>query len=68
MNMVKKSYQCHLQQQEFIILSEGSQKEKDKYHMISLIRRIFIYKTEADTQTEKRLVVAQGRECGGGGD
>jgi len=36
--------------------------------MISLIHRIFIYKTEADTQTEKRLVVAQERECPGGVD
>ena len=43
---------------EIIILSEGSQTEKDKYHMISLIHGIFknytdelIYKTETDSQT-----------------
>ena len=43
---------------EIIILSEVSQTEKDKYHMISLICRIFkndtnelIYKTETDSQT-----------------
>ena len=42
-----------------IILSEVSQTEKDKYHMISLICRILkkndtnelIYKTETDSQT-----------------
>ena len=43
---------------EIIILSEVSQTEKDKYHMISLICRIYkndtnelIYKTEIDSQT-----------------
>ena len=43
---------------EIIILSEGSQTEKDKYHMISLIHGIFknytdelIYKTETESQT-----------------
>ena len=43
---------------EIIILSEVSQTEKDKYHMISLIWGIFkndtnelIYKTETDSQT-----------------
>ena len=43
---------------EIIILSEVSQKKKDKYHMISLICEIFkndtnelIYKTETDSQT-----------------
>ena len=40
---------------EIIILSEGSQTEKDKYHMISLIYGIvksdtdeLVYKTETD--------------------
>ena len=44
---------------EIIILSEVSQTEKDKYHMISLICRIYkndtnelIYKTEIDSQTQ----------------
>ena len=43
---------------EIIILSEVSQAEKDKYHMISLINGILkndtnelIYKTEIDSQT-----------------
>ena len=43
---------------EIIILSEVSQIEKDKYHMISLICRILkndtneiIYKTKTDSQT-----------------
>ena len=44
---------------EIIILSEVSQTEKDKYHMISLMCRIFkkndtnelIYKIETDSQT-----------------
>ena len=43
---------------EIIILSEESQTEKDKYHMISLICGIWkndtnelIYKTEIDSQT-----------------
>ena len=43
---------------EIITLSEVSQKEKDKYHIISLICGIFkndtnelIYKTETDLQT-----------------
>ena len=43
---------------ESVIQSEVSQKEKDKYHMISLICRIYkndtnelIYKTEIDSQT-----------------
>ena len=48
---------------EIIILNEVR-----KRNMISLMCRNFIYTTEADTQTEKRLVVAQGRECGGGVD
>ena len=44
---------------EIIILSEVSQTQKEKYHMISLICRILkkndthelIYKTEVDSQT-----------------
>ena len=41
---------------EIIILSEVSQKEKDRYHMISLIYGIrdtneLIYETETDSQT-----------------
>ena len=43
-----------------IILIEVSQKEKDKYHMISLICGVYknntselIYKTETDSQTSK---------------
>ena len=42
---------------EIIILSEVSQTEKDKYHMISLVCRIkkqkneLIYKTEIGSQT-----------------
>ena len=45
---------------EMIILSEVSQAEKDKYHMISLICGILkndtnelVYKTETDSQTSK---------------
>ena len=49
------------------ILSEVSQKEKDKYHMISLISGIY-YKAQMNLSTEKkimdlenRLVVAKGK-------
>jgi len=52
---------------ETLILSEGSQKEKDKYHMISLISGIQ-YKAQMNVFTEKkimdlenRLVVANGQ-------
>ena len=45
---------------EIIILSEVNQKDKGKYHMISLICEILknginelIYKTEIDPQTQK---------------
>ena len=46
---------------EIIILSEISQTEKDKYHMISLIQHmvskydtnVLTYKTETDSQTQK---------------
>ena len=55
---------------EIIILSEISQKERDKYHMISPIYGIFkndtnelIYKTEIDSQTQKtNLWLPQGKE------
>ena len=63
-------------QLEIIRLSELSQKEKDKYHMISLICRIWhkygtnelIYKTETDSDIENRLVVAKGVGAGRGMD
>ena len=59
---------------EIIILSELSQTEKDKYHIISLICGIkksdtneLIYKTETDSQTLKtNLWLPKGK--GGGGD
>ena len=45
---------------EIVILSEISQTDKDKYHMILLIcgifkndRNVLIYKTEIDSQTQK---------------
>ena len=51
---------------EIIILSEVSQTEKDKYHMISLICGILkndtdelICKTEIDSQTENKLMVTK---------
>ena len=58
---------------EMIILSEVSQTEKDKYHIISLICGILkndtnelIYKTETDPQTSKtNLWLPEGK--GGGG-
>ena len=64
---------------EIIILSEVSQKEKDKYHMISLNVWTLkygtdepIYKTETQSQTEShresRFVVAKRKESRGGMD
>ena len=55
---------------EIIILSEVSQKEKDKYHMISLT--CWIYNTNEHsyenknklTDIENRLVVAKGERGG----
>ena len=52
-------------QLEIILLSGVSQKEKDKYHMISLVESKMcanepIYKTETDSVIENRLVVAKG--------
>ena len=58
---------------EMLILSEVSQKEKDKYHMISLISGIE-YMAQMNFSTEKkimdmenRLVVAKREEEGVGG-
>ena len=51
-----------------IILTEVRQKEKDNYHMILLICGILIrhyeliYKTEPDSQTQRRDVVAKRKE------
>ena len=57
---------------EMIILSEVSQREKDKYHTISLRRRFYItaqmnltYTTETDLQTQEQTCGCQGQ--GGGG-
>ena len=52
------SFAAVLMDLEIIILSEGSQKEKDKYHVISLVCEIWnnntnqIYKTETDSGIE----------------
>ena len=57
---------------EILILSEVSQKEKDKYHIISLISRIY-YTAQMNLSTENkimdleiRLVVAKGKGEGVG--
>ena len=59
---------------EIIILSEVSQAEKDKYHIISLLCGIqkndtneLIYKTETDSQTLKTNLWLPSEESGGGG-
>ena len=49
---------------ETIILSKVSQKEKDKYHVISLTCRIYntsehSYDTETASETQNRRVVAK---------
>ena len=57
---------------EIVILSEVSQTEKDKYHMISLICGIkktkgtneLIYKTEIAIDVENNLVVTMGERGG----
>ena len=55
---------------EIIILSEVSQAEKDKHHMISLMWNVkddtnkLIYKTETDSDFENKLTVTKG--TGGG--
>ena len=58
---------------EIVILSEGSQTEKDKYHMISLICGIEnnganepIYKTEIESDVLNKLTVTKGERVGGG--
>ena len=60
---------------EIIILSEVSQTEEDKYHMISLICGILkkkdtnelIYRTETDSQTSKtNLWLPEGKGWGEG--
>ena len=57
---------------EIIILSEVSQTEKDKYHMISVICRILkkdinelIYKTKTDSQSYRRDLWLPGGKLGG---
>ena len=57
---------------EIIMLSEVSQAEKDKYHMISLVCGILkngtnelIYKIEADSDFRNKLRVTKGEECRG---
>ena len=53
---------------ETLILSEVSQKEKDKYHMIPLISAQMNLSTEKKTMDlENRLVVAKGKGEGVGG-
>ena len=57
-----------------IILSDASQKEKAKYHMISLICGILnttkehIYENRNRLRYKNRLVVAKGEGVGGGKD
>ena len=59
---------------EIIILCEVSKTEKDKYHMISLIRGILkkngtnelIFKTEIDPQTQKTNFQLPKGKAGGG--
>ena len=61
-------------QLEMIILSEVSQKEKDKYHMISLIyveskiwyKWTYLWNRNRITDIENRLVVANREGVGGG--
>ena len=54
---------------EIFILSEVSQKEKDKYYMVLFIRGIskndtneLIYKTEIDSQTQKTNMFTKGEK------
>ena len=59
---------------EMLILSEVSQKEKDKYHVISHMWNLkhdtdkLIYETETLTDIENRLVGATGEGRAGGMD
>jgi len=45
---------------ETLILSEISQKEKDKYHMISLISGIY-YMAQVNLSTEKKIMDLENR-------
>ena len=45
---------------EILILSEVSQKEKDKYHMISLIS-VIQYKAQRNLSTEKKIMDLENR-------
>ena len=47
-------------ERETLILSEASQKEQDKYHMISLISGIS-YTTQMNLSTEKKLMGLENR-------
>ena len=55
---------------ECIMLSEVSQKKKDKYHMISHLWNLkndinkFTYQTEIGSQTENRVIVTKGEREG----
>ena len=57
-----------------ILLSEVSQKDKDKYHMISLIRgisnmaKMILSTKQTVMDVESRLVVAKGEGGGSGMD
>ena len=60
-------------QLEIVILSEVSQKEKDKHHMVTYTWNLkygineTIYKTETDSQTQKTDLLPRGREWDGTG-
>ena len=63
-------FAAKLMELETLTLSEISQKEKDKYHMISLISAI-LYRAQVNLSTEKkssdlenRLVFAKGEGVG----
>ena len=45
---------------EVLILSDASQKEKDKYHMISLISGIW-YMAQMNLSTEKKIMDMENR-------
>ena len=57
---------------ETLILSEVSQKERDKYHMISLTSGIYSYMPQINLSTEKKLTDLEKRlvvaKAGGGDD
>ena len=52
-------------ERETLILSEASQKEQDKYHMISLLSGIS-YTTQMNLSTEKKLMDMENRLVVGG--